>query len=186
MHQQRIQNHVVFSQFQGKTPILSKFWAQGPPPLGVTTLLCPPDQNPGSAPVYSRLQWAAWPGTTQTKYFTNHSMIHQQGVIGRLTLGRVHLYKIFRQGNTIQPTQGEPAHEGDSKTFNVSPDVTRNTKSLRISQRLFHQCHFCYTNPHTDTCTVRCTVGLNLNTGHLQARWSFPPGRYRVLPDTVA
>ncbi len=36
------QNHAVFRQFQGKTPILSKFWAQGPPPLG------------------SKLQWPPW------------------------------------------------------------------------------------------------------------------------------
>ncbi len=35
--------------FKGKIPILSKFWAQGPP--GVKTPLGPPpDQNPGSAP----------------------------------------------------------------------------------------------------------------------------------------
>ncbi len=33
--------------FKGKTPILSKFWVQGPP--GVTTV-GPPDQNPGSTP----------------------------------------------------------------------------------------------------------------------------------------
>ncbi len=32
--------------FKGKTPILSKFWAQGPP-LG-SKLRWPPDQNPGS------------------------------------------------------------------------------------------------------------------------------------------
>ena len=34
-----------------KTPIFSKFWAQGPS-LGVKTLLGPPDQNPGSAPAF--------------------------------------------------------------------------------------------------------------------------------------
>ena len=35
--------------FKGKTPILSKFWVQGPP-IGVKTPLGHPDQNPGSAP----------------------------------------------------------------------------------------------------------------------------------------
>ncbi len=35
-------------QAKGKTPILSKFWAQGPP--GVNTPLGPPDQNLGSTP----------------------------------------------------------------------------------------------------------------------------------------
>ncbi len=40
--------------FRGKTLILSKLWAQGP--LGVKTLLGPPDQNPGSAPGLS-LSW---------------------------------------------------------------------------------------------------------------------------------
>ncbi len=35
---------------KGKTPILSKLWAQSPPPTGVKTLFGPPDKNPGSTP----------------------------------------------------------------------------------------------------------------------------------------
>ena len=44
-----LQNVQFSGNFKGKTPILSKFWAQGPP-LGVKIPLGPPDQNPGSAP----------------------------------------------------------------------------------------------------------------------------------------
>ncbi len=44
------QDFFKIGQFFGKTPILSKFWAQGPPPSVVKTPLGPPDQNPGSAP----------------------------------------------------------------------------------------------------------------------------------------
>ncbi len=39
-----------------KPSILSKFWAQGPPPPpGIKTLLVSPDQNPGSAPGLTQL-----------------------------------------------------------------------------------------------------------------------------------
>ncbi len=41
--------------FMGKTPILRKFWAQGPPPPLGSKLHCPPDQNPGSV---AGLGWA--------------------------------------------------------------------------------------------------------------------------------
>ena len=47
-----LHNHAVFSQFEEKTNVLSKFWAQAPP-VGVKTPLGPPDQNPGSAPATS-------------------------------------------------------------------------------------------------------------------------------------
>ncbi len=47
-------NHAVFRQLWGKAPILSKFWAQAPPPWG-QNFAGPPDQNPGSAPAQGLL-----------------------------------------------------------------------------------------------------------------------------------
>ena len=37
-----LQNHAVSGNLKGKIPILRTFWAQGPPPFGVKTLLAPP------------------------------------------------------------------------------------------------------------------------------------------------
>ncbi len=58
--------------FKGKTPILSKCWAQDPPPWGQNST-GPPDQNPGSAPVQTCQKFL-----TCTHRFIHNPLINSQ------------------------------------------------------------------------------------------------------------